>query len=1358
MECYTELIAPTAVTHSLALPFLTPDANNLIVVKTSLLQVFALHNAQSKLVLIGEYPLAGTVTSIARLKTLGTRTGGEAILLAFKNAKLSLIEWDPENHRISTVSIHYYEGENVIAQPYGPSLGEYESILTVDPGSRCAALKFGARQLAILPFRQFGDELLGEEEGEFENANDGTTSKRQDAMQNGEDEAEQTPYKQSFVLPLTTPDPALSHTIDLAFLHEYREPTFGIISSAIEPSYALFDERKDILTYTVFTLDLEQKASTNLITVPNLPSNLWKVVPLPSPIGGALLIGTNEFIHVDQSGKANATAVNEFAMKESDFGMADQSGLNLKLEGCSVEILNSSTGEMLVVLRDGPLATVDFKMLGRSISAVIVTIVSSDSGGKVFSTAPSCVSRLDPNHLFIGSEDGSSSLLGCADSQSGLSRKRSHAQMLGQNSGDEEEDVLDEDDDDLYDAEPDSKKRATSVAEQSAGESSTHFEIKDDLHSIGPINNTCVGRSNAAGEDKLQLLAGTGKSRSSRLTCINRDIIPQHVRKNQFEGAKHAWAVCAREKKSDDVQPDNMLFVHNGSRTKVYDITSANDDEAGEGGYTERSATEFEHDGETLEVLTLGHGAAIVQVRRMEIRTYDSHLALSQIIPMIDDETDAEFSIVHTSACDPYLLVIRDDSSIQVLQHERKDIEPLDITAEAADKKWMSGCVYSGEFTDGNAALFLLSAEGSLHVFTLPDMQLVYTTPALPHLPPVLSADVSHRRMGVKETLTELLVADLGSDGILQPYLMVRTAMDDVVLYEPFHFSPSASTGPWHSNLRFRKVPVPYIPKYNDSPLEDPNARPPALRRMRIGRYDTVSIPGAPSCLLLKEASGPPKILEVNEPNKTNTTTILTPLNRVGCEDGFATVDVHGALHECQLHPDAWFSTGWSIRQIDLGDDAREVRHLAYHEARGMFVAATCTMVDFYFAEEDGRHPEQDDISIRPQVPQYSVHLISAKTHKIIHTHKLPYLETVTALKVMPAEVSELSHEVKPVVVVSTGAQRGEDMPAKGALIVFDVIDVVPDPDVEESGLHLHVLAREESRGAITALASFPGGMIGTAQGLKLMIRGMREDGSCLPVAFLDAQCYTSLLKTLDSRGLWLAGDAWKGLWFGGFTQEPYKLTLLGKSPRTEMEVIEADFLPFDGALFLLVLDADADLHVLQYDPENPKSLNGQRLLHRSTFHIGHFPTGSMLLPSTLAPFTEQARDLPNGDSDDTKQEEVNSPLFHVLTTTSSGSIGLITPLDESTYHRLSALQGHLTNILEHAAGLNPRMYRTDTEMKATDSEMGGAKGVVDGSLIRRISELGAARRADILSRVGGDVWQLRSDLEVCGGGGLGYL
>lgn len=364
----------------------------------------------------------------------------------------------------------------------------------------------------------------------------------------------------------------------------------------------------------------------------------------------------------------------------------------------------------------------------------------------------------------------------------------------------------------------------------------------------------------------------------------------------------------------------------------------------------------------------------------------------------------------------------------------------------------------------------------------------------------------------------------------------------------------------------------------------------------------------------------------------------------------------------------------------------------------------------------------------------------------------MPYAEQVTSLKVMKLEASEHTHEQKHFIVVGTGVMRGEDMPGKGVVTVFDIVDVVPEPELPETGVKLHVFAREDTKGVVTAVETFPDGLMGIVQGQKVMIRGLKEDGSCLPVAFLDALCHMTTLKTLGKSGLWLLGDAWKGLWFGGFTQEPYKLTPLGRS-QTQMEVMAAEFLPFEQQLYILIVDAEMNLHVLQYDPENPKSMSGTRLLERSTFHLGHFPTTMTLVPSTLAPLAQQMPSNGNSDPAIADMPETQ-PLYHVLTTTQTGCIGLITPLDEATYRRLGALQAQLSSMLEHAAGLNPRAFRATVEAEGT----GARGGVIDGGLIQRIVELGALRRSEVLGRAGGDVWGLRSDLEIVGGGGLGYL
>jgi cleavage and polyadenylation specificity factor subunit 1 len=516
MQCYTELVAPTAVSSAVALPFTAPGATNLVVAKTSLLQVFALKTVTShhkpstlapngdtgalegpdnshrventaKLILLGEYPVSGTITSLQRVKALNTKTGADALLVSTQDAKISLIEWDPLNHRISTLSIHYYERETTNTLPFGPSLADTPSYLSVDPSSRCAALKFGTKHLAIIPFRQSQDDLAGED--------DLDTPPPAKAPVTGAEAQAETPYSASFVLPLTALDPALTHPVHLAFLHEYREPTFGIVSSNKAPSHGLLEERKDILNYTVFTLDLDQRASTTLLSVTGLPFDIFRVVPLPLPVGGALLVGANELVHVDQAGKTNAVAVNEFAKLSSNFAMADQSDLGLRLEDCVVEALDHTNGNMLIVLNTGHLAVLSFRIDGRSVSGLSVHLVDSAHGGHQLKTAANCAASLGRGRLFLGSEDGDSTLIGWSK-KTAQARKRSHAQMIAEDAelSLDEEESDDDADDDLYADEAPVVKQAASQATDSSGPENYSFRVHDNLFSLGPIKDVCLGK------------------------------------------------------------------------------------------------------------------------------------------------------------------------------------------------------------------------------------------------------------------------------------------------------------------------------------------------------------------------------------------------------------------------------------------------------------------------------------------------------------------------------------------------------------------------------------------------------------------------------------------------------------------------------------------------------------------------------------------------------------------------------------------------------------------------------------------------------------------------------------------------
>ena len=73
-------------------------------------------------------------------------------------------------------------------------------------------------------------------------------------------------------------------------------------------------------------------------------------------------------------------------------------------------------------------------------------------------------------------------------------------------------------------------------------------------------------------------------------------------------------------------------------------------------------------------------------------------------------------------------------------------------------------------------------------------------------------------------------------------------------------------------------------------------------------------------------------------------------------------------------------------------------------------------------------------------------------------------------------------------------------------------------------------------KGAVTALSEIGSQeFLLVAQGQKCLVRGLKEDGSLLPVAFMDMQCYVTVAKELKGTGLCLTGDVIKGVWLAGY-------------------------------------------------------------------------------------------------------------------------------------------------------------------------------------------------------------------------------
>lgn len=1379
MQCYTELLPPTGITHALAIPFLSAAASNLVVVRTSLLQIFSLRTVPSssddpdewptqkgqdtqKLVLEREYQLPGTVTDLCRVSILNTKSGGDAILLASRDSKLSLIEWDPGRHGISTVSIHYYERDDMAISPWVSDLGSCGSMLSADPSSRCAVFQFGARNLAIIPFHQPGDDLVMDDYGsEFgdDNKSDGNL-KAHDEAKDESDIAYQTPYASSFVLPLTALDPSVLHPISLAFLYEYREPTFGILYSQVATSDALLHERKDVVFYTVFTLDLEQRASTTLLSVTRLPSDLFKVVALPPPVGGSLLIGSNELVHVDQAGKTNAVGVNEFSREVSSFSMTDQSDLAIRLENCVVERFIEGNGDLLLALSTGEMGLISFKLDGRSVSGLSVRLMSAQADMFLASTA-SCSAFLGHGKVFFGSEDADAVLLSCSSMSSATKKSKSQARhsISGDFSDDDDQSEDDVYEDDLYSSAPDrtvDNRQEMPVSSSAVGLGD--LRINDKLFSPGPINDVVLGKSSEASPNsdgvaetaqfELELVAAQGSDGGGAVVIMKREIDPCIVASMATDSADSLWTVSLCQGPSDTGSQKQHDYV-------IISKQENNDREESEvfileNGLRPFTAPEFNPNHDlTIEIGTLQTKNKVIQILKNEVRSYDADLGLTQIYPVWDEDNSDERVAVGASLADPFLAIIRDDSTLLLLQADDSgDLDEMTVTKDAASQKWLSACLYSdktgffsnckphrGNLDPKNIFLFLLNQEHQLHIYRLPDFKLMSTIEGVGCLSPILSTEPP-KRSTTRENLLQLVVADLGDSYCCLPYLILRTGNDELVVYKPFLAdSPSEEL----AGLKFLKEANHVLPKIPTT-SDDWRSEPRPLRVLpNISGYSSVFIPGSSAGFVFRTSATSPHFIRLRGDYTKGLGCFSSP------DKGFAYLDSDGLAHLATLPHGAQLGYSWAFKRVQIGE---QIDQLTYSSTSNTYVLGTCHRSEFKLPDDDELHPEwrNEVTSFLPEVHQSSLKVVSPKTWTVIDSYPLEPAEHIMAMKTMSLEVSENTHERRDMIVVGTSLARGEDIPSRGCIYVFEVIKVVSDPEKPQANHRLKLIGKEPVKGAVTALSEIGSqGFLIAAQGQKSMVRGLKEDGSLLPVAFMDMQCYVSVVKELRGTGMCILGDAVKGLWFAGYSEEPYKMSLFSKD-LDYLEVLAADFLPDNNKLFIVVADSDCNLYVLQYDPEDPNSSNGDKLLNRSKFHTGNFASGVTLLPRTLVS-SERA----TSGSDDMDTDSV-APLHHVLVTSHNGSIGLVTGVSEESYRRLSALQSQLTNALEHPCGLNPRAYR------AVESDASAGRGMLDGNLLFQYLDMSKQRKIEIAGRVGAKEWEIKADLEVIGGDGLGYL
>jgi len=432
------------------------------------------------------------------------------------------------------------------------------------------------------------------------------------------------PYYPSFVVNASQLEESIAHVIDEAFLYEYREPTLAILYAGIRTSTGLLEHRKDTVSLVAVTLDLQQRASTTIFSIQGLPYDCFAVIPLPPPVGGLLVLGINQVIHVDEAGRRVAVGVNSFAEKSTAFHMNERPELQLALEGAIPVSLENEDGDVLLALRNSTFVQLRFNRDGRNVTDIQLETLEISRIPEVGIAGFGCAVLLQSERVFLGSTTGDSILVGYT---SGAKCQEAGAVTVGMN------DTVD-DLDDIYG--DDENNEAPSGVK---GKGKMRLLIHDYLFSTAPIRDAVFAPPSFSETatflqkdviSERELVCTTNCDTAGAISIFRKSIIPSVVAR--LPAPNFISFATLRTKpvvQGMDLAPltadfDQYLLASRGRETVLYKVVLYKVAEV----FEEVRGSEFNTSGATIASGTLLDGALWAQVVSGVIRIYNNGLSL----------------------------------------------------------------------------------------------------------------------------------------------------------------------------------------------------------------------------------------------------------------------------------------------------------------------------------------------------------------------------------------------------------------------------------------------------------------------------------------------------------------------------------------------------------------------------------------------------------------------------------------------------------------------------------------------------------------------------------------------------------
>jgi cleavage and polyadenylation specificity factor subunit 1 len=427
-----------------------------------------------------------------------------------------------------------------------------------------------------------------------------------------------------------------------------------------------------------------------------------------------------------------------------------------------------------------------------------------------------------------------------------------------------------------------------------------------------------------------------------------------------------------------------------------------------------------------------------------------------------------------------------------------------------------------------------------------------------------------------------------------------------------------------------------------------------------------------------------------------------------------------------QLNDDFHVDMPMLLRKIRLGVTPNKV---VYHGVSKLIV----TVVSFPQQNDDIYHRcalqrndeeekpiERDEIllPIPARTPTlydeiYEIRLVSPESWSTIHTFKLKEQEVVLCSVICNLRIKQENGKkvMQPFLIVGTSILRGQDLPGKGRILIFDVLR---PQDIMAA--RLETVYEKEQRGPVSSITQVDGN-VAIAIGTKILVFHFEDRKELEGVAFFDCQMLTVCMASI--KNYFLLGDIYKGAHFLRWKERIQQIELLAKD-YDPCHSLAVEFLVDGKDLTFLVCDTTCNLHAFSYDPED----DGKKLVCVGNFYLG----------SPVNKFTRlKLNTIKTGkkDQDSYKPFESRSCVCYV---TLNGSVGFISPLSLSDFQKLGRLEMRLVSALNHSAGLNPKAFRlTKPAFKMSHNHQ---RNMIDGDLLLKFASLERTKQDELASLV----------------------